>query len=152
MIGEPAPLIAGLDSSKVNECKQDFSGEAKKGPGFPAEIRCCLTPPFSLLLPLPLVATRLIQCRVGKVVAAEEHSQADHLYILKVDLGKEQRTVVSGLRGAYRDKDLLLGKLVLVLSNLKDSKFKASLLFQLYSPCSALPQQNSFQPLFILTE
>eukprot|EP00026_Physarum_polycephalum_P003747 Phypoly_transcript_03761.p1 GENE.Phypoly_transcript_03761~~Phypoly_transcript_03761.p1 ORF type:complete len:780 (+),score=110.86 Phypoly_transcript_03761:141-2342(+) len=105
VIGEPTPLIAGLDKAQVSECKEKFSGAVarKKGPDFPAEIR------------------------VAKVIGVEEHQQADHLYILKLDLGTEQRTVVSGLRGAYRDKDLLLGKLVLVLRNLKDSKFKGVL-------------------------
>lgn len=103
VIGEPEPLIAGLDAAKVSECKENFSGQDKKAPGFPAEIR------------------------IGKVIGVDLHEQADHLYILKVDLGKEQRVVVSGLRGAYRDKDLLLGKFVLLLCNLKDSKFKGVL-------------------------
>ncbi len=61
------------------------------------------------------------------MVGVDNHEQADHLYILKIDLGKEIRTVVSGLRAHYRDKDLLLGKRVLVLCNLKDSKFKVYL-------------------------
>lgn len=100
VIGDPQPLVANIDPVKLNECKEKFSGEDKKAPTFPAEIR------------------------VGKIVEAQFHEQADHLYILKVDMGKEKRTIVSGLRAAYRDKDLLLGKKVLILCNLKESKFK----------------------------
>lgn len=99
-IGTPEPLVAGIDAARVDEYRQQFSGQAKKGPSFPAEIR------------------------VGKIVSIENHELADNLYIVKVDLGKEQRTVVSGLRAAYKDKDLLLGKHILLLCNLKDTKFK----------------------------
>jgi methionyl-tRNA synthetase len=105
-IGDPQPIIVPIDPKKVAECKAKFGGAVEassSAPGFTAEIR------------------------VGKVISVENHEQADHLYIIKVDLGKEKRTVVSGLRAAYRDKDLLLGKQVLVLSNLKDSKFKGVL-------------------------
>lgn len=99
-IGDPQPLVANIDPAKLNECKERFSGQDKKAPTFPAEIR------------------------VGKIEDATFHEQADHLYILKVNVGKETRTIVSGLRAAYRDRDLLLGKKVLILCNLKESKFK----------------------------
>jgi tRNA-binding EMAP/Myf-like protein len=61
---------------------------------------------------------------VGKVNEVAEHPQADNLYILRIDLGSEIRTVVSGLRVTYQDKNMLLGKTVVILCNLKDTKFK----------------------------
>jgi len=103
VIGDPQPLIAGIEPAKVKEFQEQFSGAKRAAHGFTPEIR------------------------IGRIVGIENHEQADHLYVLRIDLGKEQRTIVSGLRAAYRDKDLLLGKLVLVLCNLKESKFKGVL-------------------------
>jgi tRNA-binding EMAP/Myf-like protein len=46
--------------------------------------------PFIFLLIFPSTCL-LIYTRVAKVIGVEEHQQADHLYILKLDLGKERR-------------------------------------------------------------
>jgi tRNA-binding EMAP/Myf-like protein len=63
--------------------------------------------------------------RVGQVTEVSEHPQAENLYILRIDLGAEKtRTVVSGLKANYKDKNTLVGKTVIVLCNLKDAKFK----------------------------
>jgi len=98
LIGEPEPLIAGIEQAKINDLKARYGGSVVK---FPAEIR------------------------VGKIKSISDHPEADHLYVLKIDVGKEgEKQVVSGLKYHYRDKALLQDKTVLVLSNLKDSKFK----------------------------
>jgi len=55
--------------------------------------------------------------RVGKVVAVEEHPNADKLYLLTVDIGTEQRRLVAGIKPWYGKEDLI-GKTVVVLANL----------------------------------
>jgi methionyl-tRNA synthetase len=55
---------------------------------------------------------------VGTIVDVNDHPSADKLYVLNVDLGKEIRQLVAGLKGVYR-KDELKGKQVVVVVNLE---------------------------------
>lgn len=55
-----------------------------------------------------------IKMRVGKVIEASEHPNADKLLILKVDLGDEQRQICAGLRGHYTPEELVGQNLILV--------------------------------------
>ncbi len=59
-----------------------------------------------------------IHLRVGTVVSAELHPNADRLLVLQVDLGTEKRQVVAGIRHAY-EPSTLVGKQVIVVTNLK---------------------------------
>ena len=43
--------------------------------------------------------------------------QAGHNYVLSIDMGSHTRTIVSGLKKAYKTADLLQGKTVVVLCN-----------------------------------
>jgi len=55
-----------------------------------------------------------IKLRVGKVIEAADHPDADKLLVLKVDLGDEHRQICAGLKGYYTPDDLLGRNLVLV--------------------------------------
>ncbi|MBQ9469059.1 MAG: methionine--tRNA ligase [Clostridia bacterium] len=71
--------------------------------------------------PLPKIdfdAFMSVELRCAKVVAAEPVPKAKKLLKLTVDLGYEQRTVVSGIAKYYKPDDLVGKKLALV-SNLK---------------------------------
>ncbi|KAL7565107.1 hypothetical protein ACA910_005115 [Epithemia clementina (nom. ined.)] len=59
-----------------------------------------------------------LDIRVGKIVKAWHHEEADKLFCEDVDLGSETRQIASGLRQFYKTDDLV-GRLVLVLCNLK---------------------------------
>lgn len=56
--------------------------------------------------------------RIGLVKSVEDHPNADKLYVLKVDIGGEVRTIVSGLKDYYKP-DEIVGKKVAVIVNLK---------------------------------
>lgn len=58
-----------------------------------------------------------VELKVGKILDVEDHPKADKLYILKVDFGAEQRTIVAGLRNRYK-KDELQGKKAVFVTNL----------------------------------
>ena len=58
-----------------------------------------------------------IKMRVGKIVEAGDHPNADKLLVLKVDLGDEQRQLVAGLKGYYQAEDLV-GTNIIVVTNL----------------------------------
>lgn len=58
-----------------------------------------------------------IKLRVGKVIEAHDHPNADRLIVLRVDLGDEVRQVCAGLRGHYAAEDLV-GKNLILVANL----------------------------------
>lgn len=64
-----------------------------------------------------------IKLRVAKVLAAEAVPKADKLLKLKVDLGDEQRELVSGIARQYSPEELV-GKNVIVVANLKPAKIR----------------------------
>jgi len=61
--------------------------------------------------------------RVAEVIACEKMAKADKLLILRVKLGDEERTVVSGIAQHYQPDDLV-GKKVVLLANLKPTKLR----------------------------
>ena len=56
--------------------------------------------------------------RVGKVLEAEQHPNAERLIVMQVDLGDEKRQIVAGLLQWYSPEDLA-GKQIVVLVNLE---------------------------------
>ena len=63
-----------------------------------------------------------LDLRIGKVISVEDHPDADKLYLIKVDIGKEVQ-VVAGLK-KYYEKDEILGKKVVLLANLEPAKLR----------------------------
>ena len=72
--------------------------------------------------PVPLVGLGEFQklaLRIGVVISAEDHPNADRLLVLKVDLGDgTPRQFVAGIKGSYQAAELV-GKRVVVVANLK---------------------------------
>ncbi len=64
-----------------------------------------------------------IDLRVGTITHAEKVKKADKLLKLDVDLGFEQRTVVSGIAQHYTPEDII-GKQVTVVTNLAPRKMR----------------------------
>lgn len=61
--------------------------------------------------------------RVAKVIACEKVKKADKLLLLTVDLGGEQRTIVSGIAKHY-EPESLIGQTVVMIVNLKPAKIR----------------------------
>ncbi len=60
-----------------------------------------------------------VSLKVGKILEVTDHPNADKLYLMKVDIGNnEVRTIVAGIKEYYKDKNSLIGKNVVVVSNL----------------------------------
>lgn len=67
----------------------------------------------------PFAAFRKLDLRVGQVVEAGDHPDADKLFLLKVDVGeKEPRQICAGLK-AYYQRDEILNRKVIVVTNLE---------------------------------
>ncbi|HVR62520.1 MAG TPA: methionine--tRNA ligase [Polyangia bacterium] len=67
-----------------------------------------------------------IDLRVAKVIACERVPKADKLLKLTLDVGSEQRTVVSGIATAYSPEQMV-GRAVIYLANLKPAKIRGVL-------------------------
>lgn len=65
-----------------------------------------------------------VALRVGIVVAAEKHPNADRLLVLQVDIGEAQpRQIVAGIAKVY-DPEVLVGKRIIVVANLAPAKLR----------------------------
>ncbi len=58
-----------------------------------------------------------IKLRVGKIIEAGPHPNADKLLVLKVDLGDEQRQICAGIKANYAPEQLI-GKNIVLVANL----------------------------------
>lgn len=67
-----------------------------------------------------------LDLRVAEVIACEKMPNADKLLVLKVRVGEEERTVVSGIARYYQPEDLI-GKKVVLVANLKPTKLRGTL-------------------------
>ena len=67
---------------------------------------------------------RKLDLRIGKIISAEDHPDAEKLFLMKVDIGGgTPRQIVAGLR-AYYTKDQLIGRKIILVSNLKAAKLR----------------------------
>jgi methionyl-tRNA synthetase len=67
-----------------------------------------------------------IQFKVAEVIACEKMEKADKLLILKVKVGEEERTIVSGIAQHYQPEELV-GKRIVIVANLKPTKLRGVL-------------------------
>ncbi len=58
-----------------------------------------------------------VKLRVGRVLEAGDHPNADKLLMLKVDLGDEQRQICAGIKGHYTPEQLV-GRNLAIVTNL----------------------------------
>ncbi|MFR9292883.1 MAG: methionine--tRNA ligase subunit beta, partial [Peptococcus niger] len=65
-----------------------------------------------------------LDLRLAKVLACEPVEKADRLLKFRLDIGDEERTVVSGIRSAYADPSDLVGKQVILVANLAPRKIR----------------------------
>jgi len=73
---------------------------------------------------------------VGRIVSVEDHPDADKLYVMKIDIGGEQRQSVAGLK-PYLTPEELVGKLVAVVANLEPATLRG-----MESQCMILAAQE----------
>ena len=64
-----------------------------------------------------------LNLKVAEIKQVKEHPSADKLYIMKIDMGTEKRQLVAGLK-PYFEASELVGKHIIVVSNLKPAKLK----------------------------
>jgi methionyl-tRNA synthetase len=68
-----------------------------------------------------------VQLKVGEIVEAEKHPNADRLLALKVEVGEARpRSIVAGIAAKYDPADLV-GKKIVIVANLKPRKLRGVL-------------------------
>ena len=112
---EPGPamlLFPKLDPKVILPLKEKYSGKRH----FEGDAGAAA--------PDPLAAWAKIEIKVGRIVEIKRHPEAERLYVERIDLGGgEVRTIVSGLVAHYTEEQLL-GRKVLVASNLATAKLR----------------------------
>jgi methionyl-tRNA synthetase len=116
------PLITRVDPKQLDVLFESANEAAK-----PAATSGASAPSPAPQAPSPSEITvddfAKLDIRIARIVTAESVEGADKLLKLTVDIGDAQRTVFAGIRSAYQP-DQLVGRLTLVLANLKPRKMK----------------------------
>jgi methionyl-tRNA synthetase len=66
---------------------------------------------------------RKVELRTALVLSAEPHPNADRLLVLKLQVGTEERQIVSGIRQHYAPADLV-GKTIILAANLEPADLR----------------------------
>ena len=64
-----------------------------------------------------------LELRVGKIIAADKHPDADRLLVFQVKMGDETRQIISGVADSFKP-ELCVGQKVVVVANLKPRKLR----------------------------
>lgn len=80
-------------------------------------------PPVAAPSTITIDDFKKISLKVGKVVEATAHTNANKLLVLKVDIGGEVRQVVSGIKQWYAPEQLV-GKSVILVANLAPANLR----------------------------
>jgi len=110
-LGSAAVLFARLDEKEAMERLENMNAPAK--PAVPRPEDCEEE--------IGIEAFAAVELRCAKVIAAEPVPKAKKLLKLQLDLGYEERQVVSGIAKFYRPEDLI-GRKLTVVCNLKPVK------------------------------
>jgi len=111
-IGEIKTLFERIDEKKVLE-EIEKENEAKRAAAAAKE-----KPADANVNEIGIEDFMNVELRAAKIIACEPVPKAKKLLKLRVDLGYEQRQVVSGIAKDYKPEDLI-GKTVVLVANLK---------------------------------
>jgi methionyl-tRNA synthetase len=100
------------------EALQEFRSE----PGEPMPAQAPMTPAPTTDR-VSLAEFQRLDLRVGVVKDVQPHPKGDKLYVLKVDVGGEERQLVAGLRAFVKPEELQ-GKRVIVVANLEPATLR----------------------------
>lgn len=115
-VAKPEPIFPRIEDKPVSEDSKPVVKAEVKQPQQAAEVAAA-TPEITI------DDFAKMDLRVAKVLAAEKVKGADKLLTLTVDLGTEQRTIVSGIAKHYTPEELV-GKNVVMIVNLKPAKIR----------------------------
>jgi methionyl-tRNA synthetase len=94
-------------------------------PSDPAPAATASTAPAAKPVPanIGIADFQKLDLRVGTVVQAAPHPNADRLLVLQVDLGGEQRQICAGVKASYSPEQLV-GKQLVIVTNLEPRQLR----------------------------
>ena len=119
-LGTPEIIFKKLEQKEVAALAVKFSGKQVKAE--PAKAQPAAQAKKELPRVEPISASA-IDFEVGKITAIRRHPNAEKLYIETVHMGDGERQIVSGLV-PYLKEEELLGKLVVIVKNLKPASLR----------------------------
>ena len=64
-----------------------------------------------------------LSLKIARIKEVKDHPNADKLYIVKIDIGGEEKELVAGIKKAYKPEELS-GKLVVVVDNMEPATIR----------------------------
>jgi len=114
-VQKPDLLFARLEDKEIEALRIRFSG-TQKDRREAAEAAAQAAAPSPEEIASKFRAT--VDLRAARIVEVKRHPDAEKLYIETIDLGAEQRTIVSGLVPHYKEEELR-GRTIVLVANLK---------------------------------
>jgi methionyl-tRNA synthetase len=116
-VQKPDLLFARLEDKEIDALRTRFSGTQQERKD--AEAAAAAAP---VIAPSPQeIAAKFrstVDLRAARIIDIKRHPDAEKLYVETVDLGTEQRTIVSGLVPHYKEEELK-GHVIVLVANLK---------------------------------
>lgn len=119
-VGTPEQLFPRIEVEKAEKEEQPLK---QKQPKQKKEKKADKKDAGSGLTEITFDEFSKVQLRVAKVLAAEKIPETEKLLKIKVDLGTEQRELVSGIAQHYEPADLI-GRHVVMVANLRPAKIR----------------------------
>ena len=113
MINKAEILFKPIEKEKIENLKDSVTKPTSMEEFFGKTVKKAVT--AENIFPLDL--------RVGVIEKVEDHPNADKLFVLQIDFGKEKRQIISGIKDFYRSDELKERKVVAVL-NLKPATIR----------------------------
>lgn len=117
-IAEPTILFQILDDTLIDDLRVRFSGGQNQEKKTVTEQKKS-TPEQSTEF------HEVVELRVAHIHQVQRHPDAEKLYILQLQIGEEERQIVSSIVPYYKEEELL-GKNIIVVANLKKAKFRGT--------------------------
>jgi methionyl-tRNA synthetase len=132
-VSDPKPAFPRLDPDRQKALIDKWVGETQAGPvATPAATAAApaaaggKAEPAAPGTEISIDDFARVDLRAAKVLTAERVPKTEKLLKLTLDLGSEQRTVISGIAAAYAP-EAMVGKTVVYLANLKPAKIRGVL-------------------------
>ncbi|MBN1377058.1 methionine--tRNA ligase [Candidatus Woesearchaeota archaeon] len=101
VIKKPKPLFNKLEDDELDKFRKKFSGNKKPEKGGKN---------------MSDENLQKLNLKVGKIIEVKDHPNADKLYVLKVDIGGEEKQSVAGLKNYYKKEELEGNNFVFVIN------------------------------------
>ena len=119
--GKPEPIFPRIEEKAEAEAMSETQNTVKVA--VVQEAKPAAKPESQTVGEITIDDFAKLDLRTAIVTAAEKVEKTDKLLKLSVDLGSEQRTIVSGISQYYSPEDMV-GRTVIVIANLKPAKIR----------------------------